>query len=380
MPQGSKNPKTSYSIWLKTLALANLIILTFLFSSCSDDNPVKTAPVSEFDSARFNWRAENVYYRGFAGIWAQDTGNIFLLNNYNRSLYKVSGGNTSIFYAGDYYLNDIKGLSNSEVYLFGSGLYDNKLTIIKWNGAGFETHVSNVIVNPSNTRFIWGCAVSSNEIWTCSQFGICKFDGQKITNYAYGDSAFNPDYLFLSDDNKMRYIGAKQIDTFAVEVSLYEFQNTGFIRTYDYVYGLDQKFLLELGGHTLGMELFYPASETSFPICMKYFTGSGFTDYFCFNDKIRYLYKSVTIAGLAGMDLQNFILIAQTDHSIFQTGVGIINWNGNKPSKELMLTPYHSPYDYDAFILFAINNDNYLVIQPDNYVYENTYLFIGTKK
>lgn len=64
----------------------------------------------------------DIYYHGFAGMWAQDTSKIFLLNHYNKSLYIVSGGNTAIQYIGNYYLNEIKGLSNTEVYIFGTEL------------------------------------------------------------------------------------------------------------------------------------------------------------------------------------------------------------------------------------------------------------------
>jgi hypothetical protein len=377
----SKNPAASHSIWLKTLALINLTILSFLFSSCSDDtvSPPKP-PVSEFDSARFNWRTENIYYRGFAGAWAIDTNHIFLLNHANRNLYIVSGGNTAIYYAGDYYFNEIKGISNSEVYLFGAGLYDNKLTIIKWNGSSFETHATNTIVR--NTRFIRGCAISSNEVWICSNNGISKFDGVNMTNYVYEDSLLDPDFFFLSVDNKLQYIAAKALDSVDVQACLFELRDTAFVRIFnDTIIPYPDRsstFLEVIGGYKYGLKLNEPLGSP-WSVCLQYFTGSAFMDYFCFNNKIENLHIA-TSANPVGLNLQSFIFLVHTDRSLFGSNVGIIHWNGEKPSKELMVLPYESPYYYDTFILCCINSDNYLVLEPDGYNPDNTWLHIGTKK
>jgi len=342
---GSKNPIASPSIWLKTLALTNLIILTFLFSSCSDDNPVKTTPVSEFDSARFNWRTEDIYYHGFAGIWAQDTANIFLLNHANHSLYKVSGGISSIFNVGDYYLNDIKGLSNSEVYLFGTGLNDNKLIIIKWNGAGFEPHISDIVVSSANANWVRGCVINSNEVWVCSQNGICKFDGINMTNYSYDDTLLIPLDLFLSYNNKVQYIGEQWVDTSYIKESLFEFQYTGFVKTYSHIADPfpngSYVFLEQVGGYKYGVEFNEPVG-LPWSVCIYNFSGDGFSQDFCFNNKIESNWHAIP-KSIVGNSLQNFILLTYTDRSIFESRVGIVNWDGIKPSKELLLSPYVSP-------------------------------------
>jgi hypothetical protein len=365
------------AIWIKFLFSCFILFIAIAFPACDNDNPVIPNP-PEFDSARFNWRTIEIPHTGFAGMWAQDTSNIFLLNNYDHSLYKESGGNVTIMDAGNYYFSDIKGLSNNEVYLFGEGKDDYKLNIVKWNGASFEAHPSNVTIN-RNGRFIRGCAVNPNEIWTISNNGISKFDGIKMTDYVYEDSLFDPVFLFLANDNKLQYIAIKIVDTLHVEVRLYEFHDTTFIKIYDYTYTelSGEIFLGQMGGYKFGLQMNGPLSGPR-SMCVKYFTGTSFTDYFCFNNKLQTLWLAQPYNPV-GFNLQNFMILANTDQSLFNSRVGIIHWDGKKLSKELMLTGFIDPGVYfNTYTLYCLDANNYLVLEPTADF--NNVLYTGTKK
>jgi hypothetical protein len=364
---------------IKFFLITGSLSIALIFIACDDDNPV-TPPVSEFDSARFNWRTDEIPHTGFAGMWAQDTSNIFLLNNYDHSLYKESGGNVTIMDAGNYYFSDIKGLSNNEVYLFGESKDDYKLNIVKWSGASFEAHPSNVTIN-RNGRFIRGCAVSPNEIWTISNNGISKFDGIKMTDYVYEDTLADPNFLFLSNDNKIQYIASKFFEPFQVEIKLYQFNDSSFTKIFDYVFteGSGETFLQQIGGHKFGLQMNGPTGGP-FSMCMKYFTGTSFTEYFCFNKKIQTLWRSLP-NNPTGVNLQNFVILVNTDESLFSSRVGIVNWNGDKFSRELMLTGFINPGEYfNTYIVYCIDENNYLVLEPQGSFGPNNTLYIGTRK
>ncbi len=74
----------------------------------------------------------------------------------------------------------------------------------------------------------------------------------------------------------------------------------------------------------------------------KYFTGSSFTDYFCYNDKISIKIYNGVSNNPVGSNLQSFIFLAQANELIFKTitpaidqvNVGILHWDGNKVSIE----------------------------------------------
>jgi hypothetical protein len=378
----SKNPGASYSIWLKTLALINLTILSFLFSSCSDDtvSPPKP-PVSEFDSARFNWRTVQIPNHGFAGMWAQDTSKIFLINYNNHSLYIESGGIVSIYDFGIYGPNEIVGLSNNEIYIFGTD-FNGYMTIIKWNGGSFEYYPTDK--NVHDFRYVRGCAINSSEVWILSQGGISKFDGVNMAYYSYEDTLLVPIRLFRTIDYKIQYIATRNTDT-TIQQSLFEFQDTGFVKIYNDIRRInpprDYTFLRVMNGNKFGMELNSPLGLPG-SICIKYFTGTSFTDYFCFDSKIQA--EWVFRPGYPqGPDLQNFMEIvdAPPPGSVFDSvTVGLIHWNGSKLSKEqIRLNGFESGNDYDVYLLYNVDQFSYLVLEP-HWSDWNCTLYIGNKK
>jgi len=144
--------------------------------------------------------------------------------------------------------------------------------------------------------------------------------------------------------------------------------------------------LREVGRFNFGLQLNYniPLPGT---VCIKYFTGSSFTDYFCYNDLIGSSFWTGVSKNPVGTNLQSFIFLAQSNKLIFQplfgnpVNTGILHWDGNKVSKEIGLLGYTTSYDFEHHILFAINQDNYLILEPfKNNDPAISLLYIGSKK
>lgn len=373
----------SISAIILFIGFLGLLISSVLLTSCSDD-PV-TPPVAEFDPPRFNWRSLDIpLIDGFAGIWAKDTNNIFMINYYNKTMYHISNGNINIYNVGNYGLNEIEGVSENEVYLFGAVPFpDNILTLIKWNGGGFEYYPTGIIVNSGPA--IRGCIVNSNEVWIGSENGISKFDGINMTNYTIENSPISPVDLFLSNDNKIQLISGSWIDTNYIQQSIYEFQDTGFIKIYDKISSpypnWAYTYLKQIGGNKIGMEITQNALTNTYTICFDYFIDTSFTPYFCLNNKINYSVNSPS-NNPVGTNTGNFILLTQSSERIFEppSKVGIVHWNGSKLSKEIGLAPSSFPSHYIAPIVFCINPSNYLVFEPHSFNNDIPTLYIGTKK
>jgi hypothetical protein len=279
-------------------------------------------------------------------------------------------------YVGDYFFKDIKGISNNEIYLFGVQALGN-VTIIKWNGSSFEYYPT--LYTASNLG-IKGCIVNSNEIWVLSQGGISRFDGVRMIDYHYENPFSFPIDFFLTIDNNLQYITEEYNDTVSIKQNLYEFRDTGFVKIYnDFTKYL---YLRQAGGYKIGVELNYDLDR----VCIHNFTGSSFINYFCYNNKIVYDWYSQS-NNPEGPNLQNFIFLAQASTPIFNipheenpNKVGILHWDGNKVSKEIGLYSAGSTFPYDGYILYAINKDNYLILEPFSPNWYNSRLYIGTKK
>src|SRR4030095_4909484 len=361
---------------MKRLNLIIPILTLFILFGCKED-PVKPKTV-EFDSPRFNWDSVMVPPGGYAGIWAMETSKVFLLHFDNKALLIESGGNVSSYPFGNYKLNDIKGISNFEVYLFGISDYpDNKLTILKWNGTGFEYYDTEILVYTGLNSDIKGLCVSSNEIWILSRQGIVKFDGINMHRYSYGDTLLKPKDIFLSDENKVQYI-AERWDSQKIQDCLYEFRDTGFVKIFDHTENPNQTmsytFLKEINGYKYGFQPNEPLTS-GWTVCMFNFNGSGFSSYFCFPDILNTPHV-IDHKSQVGQNLQDFIYVTEAaDFGFFEhTRIGIVHWNGSKISKELELS-YTDWQLYYEDILFRINLNSYLVYEPGY-----SKLFFGNRK
>ena len=365
-------------ITIKIFIGAAVLFNACLFMSCSEE--VVIINTEDFDPPRYNWRAMVINDYGFSDLWAQDTNKVFLLNHNDKSLNIISGGNIEEHYVGEYGLDKIQGLSNNEVYIFGSTWFpDNRLSIIKWNGGGFEYYHTEIIL--STAKGIKGLAVNSNEIWIISLKGICKYDGNGLIYYTHPDSQLIPTSLFLYNNNKVQYIAGKYVDPENIQQCLFEFRDTGFVRIYNYIgnpnINMTYTFLNEIGGFKYGLELKQPLN-TDWSICMHYFSGSSFMPYFCFNGKIHTTWATWS-NNPVGFNLQSFIILVETDRNVFDTTrIGILHWNGSAVSKELQLSPRTGPFD--SSILYSVNSNCYLILEPRNRIEVNCILYFGTIK
>jgi hypothetical protein len=358
----------------KPILLSIFISSMLILSACSDDPVTPQEP--EFDPPRFNWRSMEVPGDGYAGMWALDTNNIYLVNIHNNLLYHISNGNLNSYNYGNYGINEIEGISENEVYLFGAVPYpDNNLTIIKWNGSGFEYYPTGILVNEGRT--IRGCVVSSGEVWIGSEAGLSRFNGITLQNYSYE----NPDVLLknmlLSSENKVQYISERLFNETTVQQSLYEFRDSGFVLLYDEITNPFPGYssLNEINGIKYGLKL----NRLDRTVCFENFTGTAFSEMFCLNSKVT-VTVSTQSNNPVGISLQEFISFVEVSSiEIFVPGYrsGVIHWNGVRPSAEIGLSNGFIS-EYERPLVHSIDANTYLVLEPQNPA--NRVLFIGTRK
>lgn len=365
-------------IILKIAVFLTVIIAAVNFISCGDD--IVYVAKEEFDPPRFNWRSMEVPNMGYSDVWALDTSNIYMINYYDRNLYKISNGNISVSYVGYYGLNQMQGVSNNEIYIFG-GAADGILTIIKWDGTGFSYYPTNINLSGNAGYWIKGYVRNSNEIWICSQNGIAIFNGINYQYYTFDDTTMTPNEIFLSENNTIQYICQKE-DAGGIKQSLYELQGNTFIKLFEYYkdpnINMSYIFLKEINGNKFGIEIKQPAGA-NWGMCYYDFNNYTFSSNYCFNNKIYTLPFGVRSINPAGANLNNYIMFIESESSFFEHyRTGIIHWNGNIFSKEFGLSGAGFLF-YEAYILSNIHETSYLILEPHIADGKST-LYIGTKK
>lgn len=366
-------------IILKIAVLLTVIITAVNFMSCGDDTV--TVVEEEFDPPRFNWRSLELTNTGYADIWALDTNNIFLLNHYYQCIYRINNGVISTYNIGPYGFNQMQGISNNEIYIFGSA---NGITpsIIKWDGAGFTSYPTNITMSGSmginNKHFLR----NSNEIWICTKKGIAKFNGVNYDYFSYDDSTMTPDGIFLSESNTIQYFCTKIDNSGETTQALYELQNNTFIKIFEYsenpnITG-NYIYLKEIRGNKFGIKINYPIGA-NWSMCYYDFNNYSFSPGFCFSSKFITLQTDVRSINPAGANLNNYIMFIESESGFFENyRTGLVHWDGNKFSKEFGLSGAGYPF-YEEYILFNINETSFLLLQPNIVEARNT-LYIGTKK
>lgn len=354
-----------------------LSLLALITSGCSDDTV--TQPEDPFDPPRFNWRSIEIPAGGIAGIWAEDTGKIFWINNNRKGVMSVQNDAFEIRYYGDYNANLIRGVSESEIYVFGSNRVSGELTIMKWNGSSFEYYLSGIA--SYNRTTIKGCLDLNGNVWIASETGAARFDGVNVTPYSYDNPDLDLKDIYLSSENKVEIICAKGFSNELARQCLYEFRDTGFVKVFD-----ESKVpmplytsLIEIGGFKSGVT----SNFSTGTVCIEKFELPVFSRYFCFDPLIR----NATISrnsGLVGTSPDNFLFVAEvTSADIFTPPyrTGIVHWNGIKPSAELGVVISMPGNEYDEFIVSQIDEDKFIVMEPfSTNNPQNAVLHIGTLK
>ncbi len=365
-------------ITLRFFSIAALLFTGFCFYSCGDEAVMISK--EEFDPPRFNWRGVDLPLTGYSDIWAQDTSNIYLINYYDRNLYRINNGNTSAFNAGNYGLNHMQGINNNEVYIFGTSA-NGFITIIKWDGNSYSYYPTIIDLTGYNYLGIIGYARNSNEIWVCCQMGIARFDGANYQYFASDDSTMMPQTIFLSENNTIQYISTR-IDETGIKHALYELQGSSIVKLFEYHKNptIDRRYnyLKEIRGNKFGLEMNQPIGA-NWSMCFLNFQNYSFTWAYCFDSKIRTFSTDVRPKNPAGTGLNNYVMFIEAESGFFEHyRTGLIHWDGNKLSKELGLSGAAGP-SFSTFLLYNINESSYLFLEP-HYFDATSKLYIGTRK
>lgn len=368
-------------IILKIAVFVTVIIFAVNLISCGDDTV--TVVEEEFDPPRFNWRSVEVPNTGYADIWALDTNNIFLLNQYYQCIYRINNGVISTYNIAPYGFNQMQGISNNEIYIFGS---TNGITpsIIKWDGAGFTSYPTNITMTGSmginNKHFLR----NSNEIWICTKRGIAKFNGVNYDYFSYDDSTMTPFGIFLSERNTIQYICLKVVDSTGETIqALYELQDNTFMKIFEYSENPNITgsyiYLKEIRGNKFGIKINYNVGA-NWSMCYYDFNTYSFLPGFCFSSKFITLQTDVRSINPAGANLNNYIMFIESESGFFEHyRGGFVHWNGSKFSKEFGVGGTGSLF-YKSYILFNISDVSYLILQPYSLNDINCTLYIGTQK
>lgn len=173
-----------------------MIIISFCIYSCEDEsNTLIPEPTVQLDSERFNWKnieiPSEVHALFGSNPWMSDTDEVFIVQTSINKLFHYKGGNYNfIEFQSNIELNDIKGLSSTEGYLFGVKHLEKDIPcIFKWNGSTFIELPVNV---QSETKFRSINAPSfvrnRNEMWISARGANWKFDGYNLTAFPLPDS------------------------------------------------------------------------------------------------------------------------------------------------------------------------------------------------
>lgn len=361
---------------LITILTALIIFAAAFFASCGDDTV--TPPQSEFDPPRFNWRSIEIPSYGFSCMWANDTSKIFLSNPYENSLYILSGGNITQHNIGNYVINDMEGISENELYLFGTNTTNAILTIIKWNGTGFEYYPTSVTITNDYFYSVSGCIAASGNIWICSRNGIGHLNQSAISNYSNEDVTAYINPIFLTNLEEVQYSTFKELPSGDAIENLFEFRDTGFVKIFTYMqnsYGNNYIALKQIAGNKFGLQY----NRNAPYLCIQNFIDSNFSPYFCFNSIIEGI--SNGRPNFYGNSMQDFMILVEAEGSLFTYRKGLLHWNGQKPSVEIAdIRTNEETEPYKNLILTSVNENIYMLLQPSTINSPNFSLNVGVKK
>jgi hypothetical protein len=239
-----------------------LLTITPYITGCGDD----ITGTTDYDPPRFNWRIEHPNSFAAYGLYAADTGCIFLLG---QNLGKFSKGVLTNYSFGTYIGYKMDGISENEIYIF-AGTLNRETVFIKWNGFGFQHYPTSAPTVHYQNSFT-GFASAHNEAWICSQKGIIRLRGTNMDHYFYEDTILQPMEMFKNPDGKIQYIGK-----YENRQALYEFRDTGFVKMYEDSSNVE---MFAIGGSVCGLK----RNLTQPYVCYYNFDGTSFNEQVCFN-------------------------------------------------------------------------------------------------
>ena len=345
-----------YLTIFRTLALTNLIILTFLFSSCSDDNPVKTTnppPVVDTLDSLFTWQFLNIPGYFIEDIYVYDTNNIYLA--IPAGIVAVHGNNYFPIYVNDtaFAVNVIGGYDNSNIFLGGSNPWIFKSRLKKWDGSNF----SDILLPLDSSVGVENILVRTpDDVWIgVGRDKIYHYDGFSIQTYDLLSRVLGP--TFFADSVGTLYLfGSSPTSPSTSIFYVYKFDGT-------------QWQVVESDGNN---------NMTDYVnICGSTVVRSAKDGIYKFTSTSWELITSF-------INMQIDIVGGKSSHELLLSG-GIINnsgysediyhWNGEKLAKQ---KNYHPPFYATLYGIKSTNNYYYGYNKPDDPF--DSYLVIASRK
>jgi hypothetical protein len=363
----SKNPGASHSIWLKTLALINLTILSFLFSSCSDDtvSPPKPPPTVEIkDSSIFDWQFVDCSGNYMSDMYVLDTNRIFFAAWPNLCYYngaKIVSIETDPPY---YFPQIVRGFDENNVF-FGGFYYNSgsdpvkKLWLKKWNGSSIET---TLLPNDTTLLGFRDMFVNNlNDIWiSVYPAKFYHFDGTNFTTYISQNQNMYLSYFFKDLNSDLFTSAATQL-----QVNHWLFQ----------VFKLENNNWSNYISDTV-IQNVSPLQFGSYP-CGTDYIRMGLNSLYCFNGQ-GWTFLSSTPGFnahyIGGVSKDSFLCSGKVETLPYYR---FFYYNGLNWYRQSNFMPPYVNY-YDEINSIKEKNNNYYGFF-NNSTYEN-YFFIGKPK
>ena len=324
MYPGSKNPIASPFIWLKTLSLTNLIILTFLFSSCSDDNPVTPVkPSTALDTSNlYDWKLDTIYGYNCDFVYTADSNNVFI-SAYPAPLYYNGQTYTELNMQDPLFICDYPAGYDKDNVFFGggkSGTYLGDPILKKWTNGNV---VSYTITGDSGVAIRDIFVTGKEECWVSTQerYKIYHFNSGEITPYSL-DSGQRGSVFCVNNSGALLAISVKfQNDSYSI-LRVYTFDNGSFSTV-----SLDSvnTMFMSPGCTRSGNDILYTGEKE-----IIYFNGTTWI-------KLCDAPVSSPFSNIGGVSRNNFISYGKPDSGPWQ----IFVWNGNKWTIEGGANIYH---------------------------------------
>jgi len=302
-----------------------------LFLSSCKDNPVipkKTNTINIFDTARFNWHVDVLVLGGIGyQDYTPDSSNLYILGSttflhYHDKIYETHYFNLPNGFNAD----AIGGLDNSNIF-FGGTIYNGlqgeyaKLKFLKWNGASIQEisiNDSSIIPDYFNSIYVRNL----NDIWIGLYRGrIINYNGSTFTYYSI-DSNYSFRTIFEQDNDL--YCVADYNPVYPDTLSIFKFETNSWSKVYS-CYNVSRiKFTLSFIGEHLFGTMTQSIGQTLYS-----FNGTTFIKVMDINQFTKSQYET-----FGGPNLNDVLMHGWAPDN-GDTTFDILNWNGNKWSREV---------------------------------------------
>jgi hypothetical protein len=308
---------------LNYLCLLSMSGLLLFFSSCKDNPiiPKKNTPYV-FDTARYNWKIDTIPEL-MRDVWGIDTNTIYFLSSF--CLLKYNGANYQrIYFPSGIVGGSFGGVNELNLYIgCGDGYNNYKPLLLKYDGASFYEININDSSKGYNIMRIY--SYSENETWIGTDKGrLLMYDGDSV-HYYCTDTTYEVFPLLKKSENEF-YVFADNSPYVIwhggdVTVKIFNFSYGSWQLMYLHVYKFQGNEDV-ITVHRFNDEIF--GLNTS---GLYKFSSNEFV-------KILNINQFFPVFNIAGYSDKDFLIdgVVENDASFC-----LLNWNGNKWSKEKKL-------------------------------------------